>query len=261
METFGLAAARKWKSFSFGAAVRYQRFEEIAETFRRDLDAPGIPIFTVNQMNAARTFGSRADRDLTFVGGIRWTPLAALSLGAVWKKGPTFPVAVQAAGVDAPMSLIGTTAFHVPSTAGIGLAFRPVPQLTLTADVVRLRYGKLTDHFVSVMEYGTGDLEPVAGYTTNDGTELHAGVEYFVVTRVPVGIRAGWWRDPAHSIAYRGPTLTSHDAAAHILFPGSQAEDHYSVGLGIALPRLGFDVAYDTSRSLRTASVSIIVRR
>ena len=63
------------------------------------------------------------------------------------------------------------------------------------------------------------------------------------------------------AIAYRGAMKTSHDVAARILFPGSEAENHYSVGIGFALPRIGIDLAYDTSRSLRTASMSVIARR
>src|SRR5581483_10791034 len=38
IETIGLAAARQWRTLSFGAALRFQRFQEIADTFRRDVD-------------------------------------------------------------------------------------------------------------------------------------------------------------------------------------------------------------------------------
>lgn len=265
VETFGFAAASKWKTLSFGAAVRVHAFEETADTFRRDLDAPGQPVFTVAQTNAGQLFGRGTDRDVTFVGGLRWSPATSFSVGAVYKKGPTFPAAIEAAeGPGLPMTMIASTSFHVPTVAGIGVSYRPASQLTINADVVRLGYAKLTDDFVSVMEYGTengGTIEEVRGYKTSDGTEIHAGLEYFVLTRWPVGIRAGWWRDPAHAIEYEGPMRTSHGVAARILFPGTESEDHFAVGIGIALPRMGVDVAYDTSRSLRTASVSMIVRR
>ena len=265
METFGLMAAGTWGHLSCGGGVRYHRFSENAETFRRDLDAPGQPLFVVAQQNAGRVFGATSDRDLTFVAGLRWAPVSTFSVGAVVKKGPTFPVAVQAAATtDAPLELIASTNFHVPSILGLGVSYRPAPQLTVNADVVRVGYGKLTDRFVSVLEYGTageGVVEGATGYSTADGTEFHAGVEYFILSRAPIGIRAGWWRDPAHSVAYHGPLLTSHAVAAQILFPGTRAENHYSVGLGVAFPRFGLDVAYDTSRSLRTASLSFIARR
>ena len=265
METFGIAAARQWRSFSFGAAVRYHRFSEEADTFRRDVDAPGQPVFVIAQTNAGRAFGRRSDRDVTFVGGLRWTPAPSFSAGAVFKKGPTFPVSVAAAQtVDAEMQIVDTTEFHIPATFGAGVSFRPIQQVTINVDAVRVGYGKLTDRFVSVIEYGTeesGPIEQVSGYRTTDGTEIHAGIEYFTLSRYPVGLRAGWWRDPAHAIAYGGALRTSHEVAAKILFPDTEAENHYSVGVGIALPRIGIDVAYDTSRSIRSASISVIARR
>jgi long-subunit fatty acid transport protein len=265
IETFGLAAARRWGDFSFGAAVRYHRFSEEADTFRQDLDAPGSPVFAVAQTNASRLFGKTSDNDLTFVAGVRWIPSSVFSAGAIVKKGPTFPVAVQAApSTSATMQLVASTEFHVPSIIGVGVSYRPAPQLTINADAVRVGYGKLTDKFVSVLEYGTesaGAIESAAGYETKNGLELHAGVEYFILLRAPVGLRAGWWRDPAHSIAYRGPLTTPHGVAARILFPGTEAENHYSVGIGVSLPHFGVDVAYDTARSLRTASLSFIARR
>ena len=264
METFGVAAAWKWRTLSFGASARYHQFAENADTFRRDLDAPGQPVFTVGQTNATRMFGNQSDSNVTFAGGLRWTPVADLSLGAAFKKGPSFPVTIVAGGQDMEPELIATTTFHVPTTAGIGASYRPAPQLTLNADIVHVQYGKLTDDFVSVIEYGVengGTVEHVTGYETSDGIEYHAGVEYFILTRVPVGLRAGWWRDPAHSIEYRGAMTTPHGVSASILFPGSAGEDHYSVGIGLATPRFGLDLAYDTSRSLKTASVSVIVRK
>jgi long-chain fatty acid transport protein len=128
---------------------------------------------------------------------------------------------------------------------------------------VRVEYSHLTDNFLSVIEFGTSDgtgIERLAGYRAVDGTELHAGLEYFVLGKVPFAIRSGWWRDPAHSIRYDAPLLTKHDVAAKILFPRGDDEDHYSVGVGLAWPKFQIDAAYDHSRSLKTASMSVIAR-
>jgi hypothetical protein len=73
----------------------------------------------------------------------------------------------------------------------------------------------------------------------------------FVLTRAPVAIRAGWWHDPAHAIAYRGPVVTPEEVAAHILFPGGRDENHFSAGIGVAWPRFQVDAAYDTSEPRR----------
>lgn len=45
-----------------------------------------------------------------------------------------------------------------------------------------------------------------------------------------------------------------------ILFPRGQDENHYSVAVGLAWPRFQIDAAYDHSRSLKTASLSVIAR-
>lgn len=265
METFGLAIARQWRKFSLGGAVRYHRFHENADTFRRDVDAPGQPLFVVAQMNASGMFGKSADRDVTFVAGALWSPTEKIGVGLVFKKGPTFPVAVVAAkSLDTPPQLVGSSDFHVPTTVGAGISYRPVGNLTMNLDLVRVGYAKLSDRFISVIEYGTeGEsvFDSVQGYETKNGTEIHAGAEYFILTRVPVALRCGWWRDPPHAIAYRGPMATAHEIAARILFPGTDAENHYSVGFGVALPHIGIDFAYDTSRSLRTASMWFVMRR
>lgn len=264
MDTFGLAIAYRWSKLSFGGGIRYHRFHEAADTFRRDVDAPDQPVFVVAQTNAGNTFGRQSDLDVTFVAGVLWAPVEKLGVGMVFKKGPTFPVAVSAAqNLGSPMQLVASTDFHVPSTLGAGISYRPMPNMTVNVDAVRVGYAKLTDRFISVIEYGTeagSSIENVVGYNTKDGTEIHVGAEYFILSRVPVAIRGGWWRDPPHAIAYRGPLLTQNEVAARILFPGTQAENHYSVGFGIALPHVGIDFAYDTSRSLRTASMSFVAR-
>lgn len=263
IETFGIAVARQFGTVSVGTALRYHTFKETAGTFRRDLDLPGQPMFTVTQTNGGQIFGRGRDSDVTFVAGIQWKPRTNLSLGAVYKEGASFPAPISAAMSGQPLSMVRTTNFHVPTTFGAGVGYRITPVLTVNADAVHVAYSHLTDQFVSVIEYGTEDsgVEQLAGYQTRNGIEWHAGTEYFVLARVPLALRAGWWRDPAHAIRYRAPLVSAHDVAARILFPGNRAENHYSVGLGLAWPRFEVGAAYDTSRSLKTASISVIARQ
>jgi long-chain fatty acid transport protein len=263
METYGVALAREWRTLSFGGAARYHRFSELARTMRRDIDAAGQPAFSVQQANGGRSVGSATDKDVTFVGGVRWAPLRQFSIGAVYKEGASFPAPVSAQMSGGPMEVIGLTEFHVPSAFGAGVTYRPFTSLTMNADAVRVKYSHLTDNFLSVIEFGTedaGGVERLSGYRAVDGTELHAGLEYFVLARVPFAIRTGWWRDPAHSIRYEAPLDTPHAVAAQILFPRGDDENHYSVGIGVAFPKFQLDAAYDHSRTVKTASVSLIAR-
>jgi long-subunit fatty acid transport protein len=261
METFGMAAARRFGTVSIGAAVRYHSFRETAVTFRRDLDLPDQPMFTITQTNGGQIVGRGRDSAVTLVAGIHWMPLANLSVGAIYKEGASFPAPISAAVAGESPAIIGTTRFHVPSTLGAGVGYRVTPALTVNADAVHVSYAHLTDQFLSVIEYGSGDVEQLAGYETRNGIEWHGGLEYFVLSHVPLAVRAGWWRDPAHGIAYRAPLVSAHDVAARILFPGNRAENHYSVGMGLSWPRFEVDAADDTSRSLKTASISVIARQ
>ncbi len=262
METYGIAAAREWKTVSVGVAVRYQRFEEAADTIRRDVDLPGQPTFIVAQTNSGKFYGDAANSDVTFVGGAKWSPSPRFSMGGVYKQDATFAAPVTAAQAGTAQTVIGMTRFHVPASAGVGVAFRPAPALTITADAIHVSYAHLTDNFVSVIEYGAGGggLEQVTGYEARNVIERHLGLEYFILGRTPVAIRGGWWRDPAHAIAYRGSLVTPEEVAAHILFPGARDENHYSAGIGVAWQRFQIDAAYDTSRTLKNASVSVIAR-
>ena len=267
LSTYGGAAAYAWRNVSFGAAVRYQVFREQATTTRTDIDLPGSPVFVVSQTHGNKMFGKSANNDLTWIGGVKWSPSIKLSLGAVYKKGASFPAPVFAgpvtAGSTASPTMVAVTEFHVPDSAGAGVSYRPLSNLTVNADVVRMRYSSLTDHFISVIEYGTegvASVEGLKGYESHDGTELHAGVEYFILSKTPFAIRAGWWRDPPHTIHYGAPLVVPHDVAAAILFPDRRGENHYSVGVGIAIPAFQIDVAYDTSETLKQATVSVVAR-
>ncbi len=267
LSTFGAALAWQHGDFSIGGAVRHHQFRENASTYRVDLDAVGTPTFLVSQTNGNRLFGKNNENDVTWVAGVKWAPTQKFSAGAVYKKGATFPAPVSA-GIQrtdrtADLTVVGITDFHTPDSAGVGVSYRPTPNLTLNADVIRVGYSNLTDRFISVIEFGTedaGGVEALAGYESHDGTEAHFGVEYFILWRVPVALRAGWWRDPAHAIHFQAPLLTPHDIAASILFPDSAAENHYSVGFGLSLPRFQIDAGYDTSESLKQASVSFVAR-
>ncbi len=271
MKTTGLAGAWRMGTLSIGAAAKYQRFREGAFTYR--VTDTGIPSSTALQGTLDDNFLVQYVDDITFSGGFKWAPSPAFSVGGVYKQGAKFdsPLYLADYSQSFEFELIEDTVFHVPDIIGVGVSFRPLPALTLNVDGVQVSYSNLVDDFRST-NFGTVTLDQP--FEAEDVIEIHAGGEYFFHTRIPFAIRAGWWRDPAHAVEYVGP-LTCNDAsyaederyecaanrvAAAILFPKSQDQDHFSVGVGLAWPRFQIDAAYDTSDNYKVGSISMVSR-
>ncbi len=265
LEGWSLTGAWRRGALSVGLGIRYSDFAEETRVRRIDLDRAGQPEFRIEQIHGSRLFGSDHDSDVTYVAGLKWDVNEQWAAGAVYKKGASFPAPVLAglaAEGERGLYRMGTPRFHVPDVAGAGVSWRPVPLLTLSADVVWVEYSNLTDGFLSVIEFESPDeVESIEGYGTDDGIEPHLGAEYFLPFEVPLALRAGWWREAAHEIAYRGEVRSLHDGAAAILFPGGDDEDHWAVGLGLSWPQFQIDVAFDRSENNSVGSLSMVVRR
>ena len=260
--TFGVAGA--WQlhpKFSVGATVRYQRFREAAFTFRFD---SFFNPSTVSVQATATTKNGEVEveevDDVTYAVGFKWAPHDKFSVGGVYKKGPKFnaPLFFAGAATDNEFLQVADTTFHIPDVAGIGVSFRPIPVLTINVDAVHVKYSNLTDDFVA----SVADVRELEGnpFAADDVTELHIGAEYFFPTKIPVAIRAGFWRDPAHSVTWRGPLNRADFIAEALLFPEGEAQNHVSIGAGLAWPRFQIDAAYDTSDTYKVASISMVTR-
>jgi long-chain fatty acid transport protein len=259
--TFGVAGA--WQihpKFSIGATARYQRFRESAFTFRftQDFDPSTVSVQATAKVNNGNVKIEEVD-DITFAAGFKWAPFEKFSVGGVYKKGPQFttPLFFSGSSTDFDFEQVAETSFHIPDTAGIGVSFRPLPVLTINADAVRVKYSNLTDDFVASVA-DVRDLENP--FRASDVTEIHVGAEYFFPTKIPVAIRAGWWRDPAHSIEFRGPVNRPDFIAEALLFPKGESQNHVSIGAGLAWPRFQIDAAYDSSDTYKVASLSMVTR-
>lgn len=248
MKTTGAAAAYKIGNFSIGAAARYQEFEESAFTFRTNDQF--VPLAFVAQV--------ADDSDITFSAGFKWEMSPSFSVGGVYKQGAEFETSLQFRDLlnDGDVIDVGQPPFHVPDIYGVGFAFRPIPTLTILADAVNINYSNLADDFYTVY----GGIEPDEHYEIEDALEYHVGAEYFFATSIPVALRAGWWRDPAHQLEFVGPLTFPNAVASRILYPGAEDQDHLSVGVGLAWPSFQIDAAYDTADSVRTGSLSVVTR-
>lgn len=258
--TVGAAGAFKVGNFSFGGTVRYQRLHETAFTFRvtPTFDFSSISVQATSDITSNNA-KARDVHDTTFAGGVKWAPNDKFSVGAVYKQGAKFPAPTFAANENTGFKFVkaADTIFHIPDIYGAGVSVRPIPVLTINFDAVHVTYSNLVDNFVSI----NADVRKLdKAYKANDVTELHLGAEYFFSTKVPIALRGGVWRDPAHSVEFRGPLTSPSAVASAILYPKGEPSNHVSVGVGAAWTRFQIDAAYDRSRNFRVGSISAVTR-
>ena len=199
------------------------------------------------------------EHDITFTGGFKWSPNDRISVGGVYKMGPSFvaPTFIANGQTNFDYVDLADTIFHMPDTAGLGLSVRPIPVLTVNLDAVYVRYSNLTDDFVSTIRAVRDAENPFA---IDDGIEYRLGAEYFFASKIPFAIRGGYWRDPAHSIEWRGSLTDGESVGAALLYPTGTAQNHWSVGAGLAWPRFQVDFAYDQADRYKVGSISMVTR-
>jgi long-subunit fatty acid transport protein len=263
LQTFGLAAA--WQvhpKFSIGVGARLQTFSESALTLRvtPDFDLDSVTAQATGVLN--ETTGEiepKKARDTTFSAGFKWSPTDKVSIGGVVKQGAEFDAPTFFANADTGFGFItaAETKFHMPDIAGLGIAVRPIPALTVAFDAVFIKYSNLVDDFFSFSESVRELSQP---YEAKDVTELHLGGEYFFSTKIPVAVRAGYWFDPAHSTEYVGPLNDVNRVAEAVIFPKGEDASHIAVGAGLAFSRFQIDAAYDSSKRFKVGSISIVTR-
>jgi long-chain fatty acid transport protein len=259
--TWGLSGAWKVKNFSVGASARYQQFHEEAATFRTD--PFGIPKALVVQatgfVDSNGALQLKNQNKLTFTAGFKWEATDKFSIGGVYKRGARYvtPTFAETVSNNFNFQKLADTTFHIPDIAGVGVSIRPIPALTFNVDAVHVTYSNLVDNFVSINAGVRGLSHP---YAANDVTEIHAGGEYFFSTKIPLAIRAGYWRDPPHATKFVGPQNDPQFIGDAILFPGGKTQNHRSIGAGLAWQRFQIDAAYDTSPNYKVGSISMVTR-
>lgn len=200
---------------------------------------------------------------------------ARWSAGASYRRGAKFgyqAVNQSAPGSASPFRIESDLKLDMPNVFGVGFAFRPTEALTLSADINRVEYSKLSDNRVDIFDSEATQVLP----ELSDGTEYRLGAEYQFTSMGgnPLYFRAGLWRDPAHQLAVRraanfrglfgadGSLVVEGVSALTdtLLFRPGEAEMHYSVGLGWASERFQVDAAADFSKLVDTYSLSTVWR-
>lgn len=220
----GTAVATSFGKVSLGVAAQYNEFEQETTSL------------------IAGNFGE--GREITWSGGLQWQIAPAVRAGASYRGGAQYD-STQYSSVNGAWQ----RSFNTPASYGAGLAIDLAPNLTVAFDAQRVNY---SDMWGSRAE---GDLETPrqsVRLAIPNVTELRAGAEYRIATRVPVAVRAGWWRDPAHrvrAVATIPSAEQGFDALPLEYFNLSlldEDENHLTAGIGVG-DRIRVDAAIDRS--------------
>lgn len=219
LQRYGAAAAWSRGPVAFGASLRQERFRQES-------------IFTPSFFGPSPgTAESTDDSALTWGAGLTWDVTSRARIGASYSSGGAF-TGVRTFVENEPRSI----EFRTPPSLGVGVSFDPLPQLTLSADAVRVEYSRMMHDRRSTFPQGSE-----IGFS--DVTELHAGAEY---RTGKVALRAGWWRDPAHALAVRNG-IEPPPPLEYVLAIVDADEDHVTAGIGYG-EKVRFDAAVDRGK-------------
>ncbi len=207
--------------------------------------------------------------------GVLWTPHPKMSIGAVYRSGPEFTVMEAIVERGERGEVIGGTfldpelaefTLKTPDSFGAGVAFRATEFLTVTLDVVHIRYEELLDDFDIVSTLAGSSTLPLSStenYTIDNGTEVHAGVEYII----PFGnrflaLRSGVYNEPDHTIRFTGSTGDPRiDIFQREISPEGEDQIHITGGLGLVVSdSFQVDTAVNIADKSTQLSLSAVYR-
>ncbi len=257
--TFGASFARSiTERLSLGVTLAHHQFRLDSTTNRFAYDSARLfepaDFQQIEAIDEQHGDGS----ELAIQAGLLWRATDRLTLGMSYQQASKFDVDVHTHTPDAEGAPIPGAKFHVPAIYRAGASMRFGGGTTVSVELDRIRYSRLGDDFVPL--HGEPPL-----YDVNDATEIHLGVQQFLsserlldLTRYPIVLSAGVWRDPDHRMRYLGLDDTT---AQQFLFRAGADAYHFSLGAALAAGEsYEVGVAYDHSSRRRTASVSLILR-
>ena len=186
----------------------------------------------------------------------RSAPNDKFRIGASYRQGPKFDIALPARATPSACDRRATSSeFKVPDVFALGVLIKPVPALNITVDYRRVQYSQVT----SDMGRGFDGGVTVDDYVLDDGNEIRAAGEY-LFTDLPsplsaIAVRGGFWHDPDHRIRYEGAVQHRHRAV-----PGRRREMHFTGRRRLVFEKVQFDVGFDRSETVKTFSVSAVLR-
>lgn len=254
------SASKVTDHFSVGASLRYSRINWKTDVNNIGL-INGVPVPNISFQTAMD------DNDSAFAYnvGALWSG-SRFSAGAVYKRNPKFELAAVETGPLAAKPGPFTNVLKVPDTFGFGLAVKPNDNITISSDLVWIKYSDLTDGFQAGYNAFT-DLLTNADITYNvdDELEFHIGGEGVIFIKgQAVALRQGYYFRPSNSLTVESVS-SRVDAETRTfldtIFAPRDDEHHFTLGAGIVFgPHLQLDWAADIANTSDTFVASTVVR-
>ncbi|MBU3057490.1 OmpP1/FadL family transporter [Pseudomonas indica] len=259
------------KDVAYGASVGWAVGERLrlgAGIAWHDFELDSLTTRDADNGVTTRQRQNGSDHGFGYTLGLRYLITDDLSLGMVYRRSPRFHYKVSASTDEAnpggeQVAFVNKQSdFDIPDVLGVGVSYRITPAFTLNFDVNRVRYSQLTDNissrFAPEGADQTEDGDP-ALLKLRDGTEVRFGGEYvFIDMPVPLSLRAGVWRDPEHTLHYRGDD--PFDGNAEVFSARTGDQTHYTFGLGLAFEQFSVDFGADLSKYYDTFSLAAVAR-
>ena len=263
------------RDFSAGLTLSYATLDVEAQSTTHVLDPQGVIVNPGNprlpsspDADVYATSSDDSDADFTYTLGLHWHPgsvfasgVSPWNVGAVYRRGARFGVE-QTASLNDVQVLEVENRIVVPDRFGLGVSYSFLERWMVVAEYERVEYSDQLDGFEPGVNYLTS--AGVAGgqlgisppedieFEVDDGDILRAGLEYVL----PVGsagsklsLRAGWYHTPDSRIRMTGFDSGDDDVNDTYLeaFPGGEADDHFTAGVGFELGRSVFSIGAETS--------------
>lgn len=257
---FSLAVSPRWSEFNMESHYAY---------FQVDDQRRYSTQFTNDQVVGEYKIDD-SDEGFSLNAGLKWDLNEKLSLGAVYRSSTEFTVTatpgregyqwLDPSNSERYDSDLAEFTMTIPKAFGAGVAFRPSDPVTLTFDVVHIRYEDMLKDFDIIFE---NDEVTSDSFTVDNVTEIHLGLEYvFIVEERVFSLRAGIYGNPDHTIKFNGKAGNYIDAQAYrSRFPGGDDHLHVTGGLGVVFnEHFQLDSAFDVTDNGQQVSVSAAYR-
>jgi long-chain fatty acid transport protein len=275
-EIFGYRANADIEIVNYGASFAYNISDELSLGFGLsyyDFEiATSTERFPSGQATPINRQTQRGDdTDIGYSVGLLYRGSDRFSMGLSYRSAPSFDYRAQnvffAAG-GPQLTADFSTAFKAPDILGIGFSWRASDRLMLNLDLNRINYSNISDPVDSAFGDGSAETAQILRQIRADNVfEPRLGGEYvFDALRVPLSLRAGFWREQQHKLRFVGdPDSLQFDDPVNayveaVLFAAGRDENHVAVGFGLAFARFQLDFGYDHADSRDTMSLSGVFR-